>query len=52
MEVKISKNQYGYMWTIIDDMGAVIEKGTENEKDNALKSAEMALSWIQIGGVY
>ena len=50
--MKITRTAEGYMWSIIDDLGAVIEKGRESDKDNATKSAEMALSWIQIGGVY
>lgn len=52
MEVKIARAIDGYVWTITDDLGAVIEMGVEEEKDIAVKSAEIAMSWIQIGGVY
>jgi hypothetical protein len=48
MEIKVKNIATdSYTWTVTDDLGAVLEYGTENSKEAAYKAAEMATAWIQ-----
>lgn len=48
MEIKVKKSSLdSYVWTVTDDLGAVIEQGYENSDEAAHKAAEMAAAWIQ-----
>lgn len=48
MEINVKKSDGSFIWTVTDDNGSVIEKGSAITKEEAKKAAEMAMAWIKV----
>lgn len=48
MEINVKKSDGSFIWTVTDDNGSVIERGSAMAKEEAKKAAEMAMAWIKL----
>ena len=48
MEINVKKSDGSFVWTVTDDNGSVIERGSAMAKEEAKKAAEMAMAWIKL----